>query len=101
MSMTKRKFAGSTLFQTTVVTTEEYMALAGVMAEKGETPRAINLQLEFIDDLLAARRLHTLCQPQIRCTRAGVLRKKTGFSEIVDTRLNQLMDDLKAVGSEG
>jgi len=90
---------GSKLFGTTNVKTEEYLLLAEIMTENGQSLIDADITIKFIDDVLALKKIELIINGQ-KYTPRGRLRKNSSLLDIIDGRLNQLVSDLKLTEEE-
>lgn len=93
---------GSVLFDTEVVRTDEYLLMAKVMTDAGDSLEVAAAQISFIDDCMAMRRSVEVVGriKGVRFTEKGTLRKGFRFTDFVNNRLDQLMDELKSIEEE-
>lgn len=88
------KIAGSEIFGTTVINTEDYILMARVMKEGGSDVETISKDIELIDDLLSVQRMQSIIQFN-RFTATGRIRKNSSLSDMINTRLDNFISDLK------
>lgn len=86
---------GSEMFGTHVVRADEYVLMAGVMRENGSTLEETALTIEALDDLLQIQRM-SMIGMNFRRTQSGRLRKNSHMLDVIDQRMDQLVNDLKA-----
>jgi len=83
---------GSEIFETSVMKTNEYLLMAKVIKENGETDIAkIDADIRFIDDFLAMARIQCVSNA-LRRTKTGGLRKNLHYGAFLDSRLQKLID---------
>lgn len=88
--------SGSSIFQTAVVKTDEYLLLASVMKANGSTTQQISLEIEAIDNMLSMQRIRSIISSR-RFTSTGRIRKDSSLTNMIDKRLDQLVQELKEV----
>lgn len=88
------KVSGSEVFGTSVVKTEDYVLMARVMRDNGSDLPTIAQDIELIDDLLAMSRMQSIIQVG-RFTATGRIRKNASLQDMINTRLDKFISDLK------
>lgn len=90
---------GSALFETKVVRSDEYLLMAKVMTDAGDSLEVAAAQISFIDDCMAMRKTVEVVGrvKGLRYTQSGALRKGFKFGDFISNRLDQLMDELKSI----
>lgn len=96
------KSLGSALFDTKVVRSDEYVLMAKVMTDAGDSLEAAAAQISFIDDCMAMRKTVEVVGKVkgLRFTQSGALRKGFKFGDFINNRLDQLLDELKFIEAE-
>jgi len=90
--MIKNYKSGSETFGTTNIKTDEYVLMAQVMKENGSTVQEIALDIECMDELLSIQKAQLIIAGQMR-TKTGKLRKNSSMLDIMDGRLDQLVNE--------
>lgn len=85
---------GSDVFGTGSVKTDEFILLAKTMTENGSSLELADLEIRFIDDLLSMQRMHIIVVGQMY-TSKGRLRKNSHITDMFDSRVNLLMQDIQ------
>lgn len=96
MGMTSRNTLGSDTFGTTQIRTDEYIIMAEVMVENGQTIEAAAIQISAIDDMLSLQRMQSIIQ-QNRYTATGKIRKNSSLSDLIDNVVGRLVGELKEI----
>lgn len=92
------KPSGSEMFGTTIVRTDEYVLMAGVM--KANDPNAsanvVAAELSFLDDCLSMRRMFATYgkRKDNLFTPGGRLRKNSTYMDAINSRLDLLIKEL-------
>ncbi|MCC7331603.1 MAG: hypothetical protein IT232_03250 [Flavobacteriales bacterium] len=88
------KHRGSEIFGTSVMNTEEVILCTKVMI-KNKTPKNELMEhISFIDDCLSMLKMESIINAQ-RKTPTGRIRKNSRLSDMIDGRLNVLIQNLK------
>lgn len=90
--------SGSLTFGTTIIKTDEYVMLAKIMTESGQTVPQAALQLEALDNMLVLIRIKSMLNA-MRITPKGRIRKDSDFLSLIDKRMGQLVTDLNQLQS--
>lgn len=94
-----KRHAGSVTFGTNIVKTDEYILLAETMVENGSSIQQAALEIEAIDDMLRIHRMELIINYN-RFTKTGRMRKNVSLLDLLDGRVNNLIDDLKTQNNE-
>jgi hypothetical protein len=92
--MNNTRTTGSELFGTSVIKSEEYVMMAQVMVENGNSLEQATLEISALDDMLHLRRMRLVIAAN-RFTAKGRIRKDTHLMDFIDRRLDVLVDELK------
>ncbi len=84
----------SELFGTQVMSTDEYVTMAEVMVENGSTLEQAALELEALDDMLKLQQMRLVILKNSR-TEKGRMRRDATLLDMLDRRLDVLVDELK------
>lgn len=88
---------GSLTFGTRIVRTEEYILLAEAAKDNGvDSPLHIHLGIEAIDDMLQIMRMDSI-NNAYRFTKTGRLRKNHAIVDMIEQRIEILINDLKTI----
>jgi hypothetical protein len=90
----KRNSLGSETFGTSTIRTDEYVMILKVKLQSNLTANEIRLEMELLDDLLSIQRIQSIARAK-SYTPTGRQRKNASFLEMIDTRLNQHLENLK------
>lgn len=92
---------GSVLFDTEVVRTDEYLLMAKVMTDAGDSLEVAAAQISFIDDCMAMRKTIEVVGrvKGLRFTKSGALRKGFRYTDFINNRLDKLLDELDVINS--
>jgi len=91
--MTKNKL-GSEIFQTEQIKTDEYVMLCKTMLNNGSTIETATLEIEAIDDMLSILKIRSIINTQ-RYTAKGRIRKDVSVREMINTRIDKLLEEIK------
>jgi hypothetical protein len=87
---------GSLLFGTSVIKADEYVLLASVMKENGNSIQESVLQIEAFDNILSMQKIHSIITAQ-RFTKTGRIRKNSSFQYFIEKRIEKLIEDLDSL----
>lgn len=87
----------SITFDTDVIKTNEYILLGKTMQENGACAVETFLTIEALDNMLLLTRNRSMLLSQAR-TAKGFFRKDATLMAILEKRIGELVDDLKANG---
>lgn len=90
------KQTGSETFGTSVIRTDEYVMMAGVMIENGSTTARAMAEIQALDDMLSMQRMQAIIIGQ-QYTKTGRLRKNSTLGDMINGRLDLLIDELKQI----
>ena len=90
----KRNSLGSQTFGTSTIRTDEYVMLAKIKVQDNIPTNEIRLEMELLDDLLSIQRIQSIARAK-SYTATGRQRKNASLTEMINTRLNQHLENLK------
>jgi hypothetical protein len=98
MSNILRKYLGSEIFGTNNIRTDEYVLLAQIKKEDNTSVNEIALEIEALDDMLSLLKIRSINNTQRR-TSKGNIRRNSSFSDLLDNRLDMLIEDKKSLNN--
>lgn len=88
------KPTGSETFGTGIIRTDEYVMMAQVMVENGQTVPEAAIQISAIDDMLRIHRMQLIISSN-RFTATGRLRKNATLLDMIDKRVDKMCEELE------
>ena len=85
---------GSDVFETSNVSTDEYVLLAKTMVGNGSSIQVADIEIRAIDDMLGLLKMRPLIN-KMRYTSTGRMRKDASLSDLLGNRIEKLIVDLK------
>lgn len=99
MTHNKCRVSGSPTFGTTNVKTDEYIILAKTMVANGTPIEQAALDIAAIDDMLSLLKVSQIIRVN-RFTKSGKIRKDASLMDLIDKRVDQLLEDSKQLQHE-